>query len=87
VRLARRVRWTIYRASDRQWWLGQRRCAPACGAAQPVAGPLAAPMDSGLRFATDADGAVRVTFRGVRSGVAARVESRTWAVRGVGAVP
>jgi prepilin-type N-terminal cleavage/methylation domain-containing protein len=53
VRVTRRTRYMLYRASDSQWWLGQRICTDGatvqCGAAQPAAGPLAA-APSGLRF-------------------------------------
>jgi hypothetical protein len=43
VRVTRRVRWSLYRASDRRWWLGVREQAATSGAlaaVQPVAGPL-----------------------------------------------
>jgi hypothetical protein len=47
IRVLRRVRLTVYRGSDGHWWFGERRCgAPhlsACGAAQPIAGPLPSP--------------------------------------------
>ncbi|MEX0908134.1 MAG: hypothetical protein WDZ58_00090 [Gemmatimonadaceae bacterium] len=43
VRILRRTRYSLYRASDSRWYLGQRRCGslgpPACGAIQPVSGP------------------------------------------------
>lgn len=85
VRVARRARWALYRSSDRTWWLGYRRCpGGACGAAQPVAGPLAPPPDSGLRFSRGADGTVSVTMRVPRSDgspVALSV-TRVWALRG-----
>lgn len=43
VRVTRRVRWSLYRASDRRWWLGLREQAATTGAlaaVQPVVGPL-----------------------------------------------
>lgn len=46
VRVLRRIRYSLYRASDSRWYLGQRRCGsvgpPACGAIQPVSGPYMA---------------------------------------------
>lgn len=46
VRILRRTRYSLYRASDSRWYLGHRRCgsagAPACGAIQPVSGPYMA---------------------------------------------
>lgn len=43
VRIVRRARFSVYRASDGLWYLGYRRCASgACGAIQPVSGPYAA---------------------------------------------
>jgi hypothetical protein len=76
VRVYRGVRWMIYRGGDQHWWLGQRRCSPACGSAQPVAGPLAPPSDSGLRFEMWPDGRVVVTVR-AESG-----EARAATIRG-----
>jgi hypothetical protein len=56
VRVLRRGRSVLTRGADRSWSLSYRACdaALACGVAQPVAGPLAAPSDSGLVFALDA---------------------------------
>lgn len=69
VRLTRRVRWMLYRGADRQWWLGYRRCpVGACGAAQPVAGPLASPADSGLSLRLDTDATVSITLRPAGNG-------------------
>jgi len=72
VRFYRPVRWVVYRAADRRYWLGQRRCTAAlnCGVVQPVAGPVAPPADSGLRFTADGRGGVRVWLRA--DGVATR---------------
>jgi prepilin-type N-terminal cleavage/methylation domain-containing protein len=43
VRFTRRGRYSLYRASDGEWYLGYRRCnavgAPSCGAVQPLSGP------------------------------------------------
>lgn len=66
VRVFRDVRWVLYRSGDRSWWLGQRRCTGACAAAQPVAGPLAPPADSGLAFGLSDAGVLTITVRGER---------------------
>lgn len=64
VRVLRSSRWVLYRGGDRAWWLGYRRCpSGTCGSVQPVAGPLAAPADTGLRFDAATDGTVSVTMR------------------------
>lgn len=66
VRLSRRGRYVLTRAADRSWSLSYRSCDAvlACGVAQPVAGPLAAPTDSGLVFALDASAArLQTTLR------------------------
>ena len=46
VRFIRRARYSLYRASDGDWYLGYRRCnatgASVCGAVQPVSGPYRA---------------------------------------------
>jgi type II secretory pathway pseudopilin PulG len=51
VRIMRRTRYSLYRASDSRWYLGQRRCASpsphACGAIQPVSGPYMAYAGAG----------------------------------------
>jgi type II secretory pathway pseudopilin PulG len=58
VRVVRGARYALTRAADGGWSLSYRRCDTAgCGTAQPVAGPLAAPADSGLRFTSSADAA------------------------------
>jgi hypothetical protein len=58
LRFIRRARYSLYRASDGDWYLGYRRCnaigASACGAVQPVSGPYRAysrdPRTTGLRL-------------------------------------
>ena len=58
VRFLRRGRYSLYRASDGDWYLGYRRCnaigASMCGAIQPLSGPYspfsAAANQSGLVF-------------------------------------
>lgn len=58
VRFVRRGRYSLYRSSDREWYLGYRRCnsvGPSiCNAIQPVSGPYrpynADPADSGFLF-------------------------------------
>ncbi len=58
VRFIRRARYSLYRASDGDWYLGYRRCnaigTSACGAVQPVSGPYRAynrdPRATGLLF-------------------------------------
>lgn len=84
VRVYREVRWMLYRSSDRNWWLGFRRCpGGVCGSAQPVAGPLAAPTDSGLVFSIGAHGVIAVTVRPAADVVSSpRPMTRLWSVRG-----
>ena len=58
VRFIRRGRYSLYRASDGEWYLGYRRCnavgVSACGAIQPLSGPYRSysrdPQLTGLRF-------------------------------------
>lgn len=58
VRVIRRGRYSLYRASDGEWYLGYRRCnalgLSACGAIQPVSGPYRNysrdPATTGLLF-------------------------------------
>jgi hypothetical protein len=79
VRFVRRARYSLYHASDGDWYLGYRRCnaigPPACGAIQPVSGPYRAynrdPRATGLLFeyfdsageVLDAAGAARALAR------------------------
>jgi len=58
VRFVRRARYSLYRASGGDWYLGYRRCnaigSSVCGAIQPVSGPYRGyngdPKATGLRF-------------------------------------
>ena len=58
VRFVRRGRYSLYRASDGDWYLGYRRCNAigfsVCGAIQPLSGPYRSysgnPATSGLLF-------------------------------------
>ncbi|MFI5246750.1 MAG: hypothetical protein ACHQQR_16070, partial [Gemmatimonadales bacterium] len=51
VRVLRSARYALTQAADGSWSLSYRRCGGStCGVAQPVAGPFAAPLDSGLLF-------------------------------------
>jgi type II secretory pathway pseudopilin PulG len=58
VRFIRRGRYSLYRGSDGDWYLGYRRCnalgASSCGAIQPLAGPYRSystnPRTTGLLF-------------------------------------
>ena len=60
VRVLRGGRYALTRSTDGSWSLSYRRCTgSACGSAQPVVGPLAAPGDSGLVF-TDVPGESRI---------------------------
>jgi hypothetical protein len=80
VRLFRGARWLLHRGSDRVWTLGYRRCSPSpCGTAQPVAGPLASPADSGLVFRVAGPGLVGVAV--LAAGAAERTRF-TLVVRG-----
>jgi hypothetical protein len=64
VRVMRDGRYALTRAGDGSWSLSYRRCTgAACGVAQPVAGPLAAPADSGLLFANPAASRIEVSLR------------------------
>ncbi|MFL5485009.1 MAG: hypothetical protein ACJ793_05185 [Gemmatimonadaceae bacterium] len=58
VRFLRRVRYSLYRAGDGDWYLGYRRCSAigpsSCAAVQPISGPYRAyspdPRSTGLLF-------------------------------------
>lgn len=50
IRIMRRTRYSLYRASDGLWYLGKRALGPAgWDIVQPVAGPLASPQELGLQ--------------------------------------
>lgn len=59
VRVTRRTRYSLYRASDGDWFLGRRtRGSASWDIVQPVAGPLRSPRDRGLVIRVyDAQGA------------------------------
>ena len=75
VRVWRVVRYMIYRSSDGEWWLGERSCTPACGPAQPVAGPLLSSAQGGLHFSLtpDRSGQIAALDISVRAAVDGRV--------------
>ena len=88
VRFLRRQRYSLYHASDGNWYLGYRRCnamgAPACGAIQPVSGPYRPystdSQRSGLVFEYfDSDGRVvdpsETSFALARVDITGRAES------------
>lgn len=89
VRFIRRGRYSLYRGSDGQWYLGYRRCnavgAAACGAIQPLSGPYrdysSNPRDTGLLFEYFDGSGNRLTPGGsplaiARVDITARAESR-----------
>lgn len=81
LRVWRTARYVTYRAGDGSWWLGERLCAPGCGAAQPITGPLLSPAQGGLRLRAvlGADGRPRfldVSARAVVATQAANQSSR-----------
>jgi type II secretory pathway pseudopilin PulG len=88
VRFIRRGRYSLYHASDGEWYLGYRRCnavgPAACGAIQPLSGPYRAynrnRAETGLLFeyydangATISDAASAISLARVE--VTARAES------------
>lgn len=99
IRFVRRARYSLYRSSDRDWYLGYRRCnalgASVCGAIQPVSGPYRAYSSdrakTGLLFSFfDARGD-RVKGGGsplsvVRADITARAPTRARRLRGSPAV-
>jgi prepilin-type N-terminal cleavage/methylation domain-containing protein len=60
VRFVRRGRYSLYRSSDGEWYLGYRRCnaigQSVCGTIQPVSGPY-------LPYANGGSGTAGVAFR------------------------
>jgi type II secretory pathway pseudopilin PulG len=89
VRFIRRVRYSLYRASDGEWYLGYRRCSitppNSCSAIQPVSGPyrrLQSGSGAGMSFRYyDTLGAelvdVSQSSRVARIEIVLRGESRT----------
>lgn len=77
ARIWRTARYLTYRAGDGSWWLGERACAPGCGAAQPIAGPLLPPAQGGLRLVAyhGPDGQPRAVDLSVRAVVAGQASS------------
>jgi hypothetical protein len=81
ARFLRRVRYSLYHASDGGWYLGYRRCnaigTSQCGVVQPVSGPYRAysrdPAVTGLSFELF-DGAGRRLEAGVPAIGVARVD-------------
>jgi hypothetical protein len=73
VRVVHAARYALTRSAEGGWSLSYRKCdGAACGTAQPVVGPLAAPGDSGLRFAAVAgDGRLNATLRAPPAGAGA----------------
>jgi hypothetical protein len=72
VRVSRPGRYALTRAADGSWSLSYRRCTGSCGVAQPVAGPFAAPSDSGIVFASVAGvSSIQVALRAYSSDTAA----------------
>jgi type II secretory pathway pseudopilin PulG len=90
VRITRRVRYALYRASDGNWFLGRRsHDGTDWDVVQPVIGPLLSAASRGVNFvvtdsadvplasgATSA-AAVRIRFRAARVGVATSVVDST----------
>jgi prepilin-type N-terminal cleavage/methylation domain-containing protein len=62
LRVTRPLRYSLYRAADRSWYLGAREWNAAAGrfnAIQPVSGPFLPAIDGGIRFTyRDTSGAV-----------------------------
>jgi hypothetical protein len=88
VRFVRRGRYSLYRGSDGDWYLGYRRCnalgASTCGAIQPLSGPYRAysanPRTTGLLFEYFDRSGARLSTGGSPLGIArlnitARAES------------
>ena len=78
VRIVRGARYALTHSGDGSWSLSYRRCdGSSCGLAQPVAGPLAAPRDSGLVFTVVAgDGRLDARLRTPPPALGAPPESR-----------
>jgi prepilin-type N-terminal cleavage/methylation domain-containing protein len=90
IHFLRRARYSLYKSSDGEWYLGYRRCssiAPfACAAIQPVSGPYRpyrAGTPSGISFRYFDSGGAAVTsavesFKVARIDVILRGESKDW---------
>lgn len=65
VRIIRRGRYSLYRSSDGEWYLGYKRCnavATGCGTVQPVSGPY-------MPFSPATGGGIRFRFLDSLGGV------------------
>ncbi|MGI8509010.1 MAG: hypothetical protein ACR2MQ_06765 [Gemmatimonadaceae bacterium] len=61
VRVMRHARYSVYRAGDRKWYLGYRRCASAgCVPIQPVSGPYDGGDDAPLELRYYTGAGVRI---------------------------
>lgn len=61
VRFTRHARYSVYRAGDRKWYLGYRRCAAAgCAPIQPVSGPYDGGNDAPLELRYYTGAGVRI---------------------------
>jgi prepilin-type N-terminal cleavage/methylation domain-containing protein len=76
VHFVRRARYSLYRSSDGDWYLGYRRCnavgASACSSVQPVSGPY--------RAGRSATGAAGISFRYFDSAGAELTSSASFSV-------
>jgi hypothetical protein len=73
VRIVRRVRYSVYRAGDRKWYLGYRRCISTCAGIQPVSGPYESEEGVPISFRYFTRGGTPVTGAGPAADVG-RVE-------------
>ena len=70
IRFVRHARYSIYRASDHQWYLGYRRCAPSCEVVQPVTGPYQSGSTPPVTFTYDDSNGNPLSAAGPLTGVA-----------------
>lgn len=77
VRVVRRARFSVYRASDGLWYLGYRRCpGGTCGSIQPVSGPYAATGAAPLTLRYfDLTGAIATPVAAARLGGITRIDA------------
>jgi len=77
IRVARRTRYSLYRAGDGDWYLGRRTMGPAgWDVVQPVAGPLSSADDRGLRIVVrDRRGDALGSLRGIPARVSLLVRA------------